>query len=115
MLCHLCVSGKTTVGSVLAKNLNYMFMDSDSLIEKAVKCSIEEIFELNGEEEFRKLETSVCLMLDDKSVMKTVCAGASRSPPVQEVDCRHGRRNCDSAGELELPIPRRCCLSQWPT
>ena len=52
-------SGKTTVGSVLAKSLKYAFMDSDALIEKAAKRPIEEIFEAYGEDEFRELETTV--------------------------------------------------------
>eukprot|EP00210_Caulerpa_lentillifera_P004730 g4514.t1 len=52
-------SGKTTVGSILAKSLNYLFMDTDALIEQAAKSTIAEIFSTNGEEDFRSIETAV--------------------------------------------------------
>ena len=61
-LSEACLSGKTTVGSVLAKSLKYLFMDTDGLIEKAAKCSINEFFATESEEAFRKLETTVVIL-----------------------------------------------------
>ena len=37
-------SGKTLIGKLIAKELNYRFFDSDNLIEKNVKKSIKDIF-----------------------------------------------------------------------
>ena len=51
-------AGKSTVGRHVAKKLKMPFIDIDSEIEKNNKSSIEEIFEHNGEEAFRKMEAS---------------------------------------------------------
>ncbi|NJR67144.1 MAG: shikimate kinase [Leptolyngbyaceae cyanobacterium CRU_2_3] len=52
-------SGKTTIGSILAKQLNYQFFDTDVVIEQLAKQSISEIFATAGEAAFRDLETQV--------------------------------------------------------
>lgn len=53
-------SGKTTIGQILLQNLDgFDFFDTDKQIEKAEKQSINKIFELKGEEYFRKLETKI--------------------------------------------------------
>lgn len=52
-------SGKTTIGKLLAKKLGYYFFDTDDLIVKASGKSISEIFEKEGEDAFRELETQV--------------------------------------------------------
>jgi shikimate kinase len=52
-------SGKSTVGKVLAKALNYRFFDTDNLIEKVTQTKINEIFREQGEAYFRQLETQV--------------------------------------------------------
>ncbi len=52
-------SGKTSVGVQLARNLGYTFCDTDQLIEKESGRSIRNIFAEDGEEYFRKLETSL--------------------------------------------------------
>lgn len=52
-------AGKTTVGKIIASKRNFNFYDSDDLIEKKEKMSIEEIFEIKGEEYFRKIEKEV--------------------------------------------------------
>lgn len=52
-------SGKTTVGSIVAKKLGRPFIDLDKLIEKRAGMSINKIFKERGEEGFRKLETEV--------------------------------------------------------
>lgn len=48
--------GKTTVGKMLADKLGWHFVDIDDDIEARARCSITEIFEQRGEEEFRRLE-----------------------------------------------------------
>ena len=51
--------GKTTVGRILARELKYRFFDTDELIVRVANQSIAEIFDREGEEAFRELETKV--------------------------------------------------------
>ena len=51
-------SGKSSVGKLLAKELNFEFIDTDEEIEKANDLKISKIFKDFGEEYFRELETS---------------------------------------------------------
>ena len=55
--------GKSVVGKELAAKLNRKFFDSDSLIEARAGKSIAQIFESQGEEEFRRIEAEVCAEL----------------------------------------------------
>ena len=52
-------SGKSHTGPDLAKMINYAFVDTDDVIEKASKQSIADIFEKDGETVFRDLEKQV--------------------------------------------------------
>ena len=52
-------SGKNQTGPVLAKMINYAFVDTDDVIEKASKQSISSIFEKDGENVFRDVEKKV--------------------------------------------------------
>ena len=52
-------SGKSTIGSLLAKKLNSELMDIDKKIEKLENQRISRIFELKGEGYFRELEFNV--------------------------------------------------------
>ena len=52
-------SGKTTIGKQLALKLNKKFIDSDSEIEKRTGVKIELIFDIEGEEGFRKRESKL--------------------------------------------------------
>ena len=52
-------SGKTTIGRLLAERLGWHFADLDDEIEAQQGSSIAEIFDLRGEEEFRRIETGV--------------------------------------------------------
>ena len=56
-------SGKTTCGKLLAETLNRPFVDCDEFIEGYAKRSISEIFEQEGEEGFRDLESLVISVL----------------------------------------------------
>ncbi len=49
-------SGKTTAGSLLARQLGWRFVDLDALIEDAAGLPITEIFERRGEPAFREIE-----------------------------------------------------------
>ena len=49
-------SGKSTLGKALAERLSISFTDLDNEIEEQEKRTIQNIFEVNGEEHFRQLE-----------------------------------------------------------
>lgn len=52
-------AGKTTVGRLLASELEYGFVDTDEVITASAKKSINQIFATDGETEFRQLESDV--------------------------------------------------------
>lgn len=58
VLIGLPACGKSTIGKILAEELGYDFIDTDLLIEKISKTSIPDIFEKQGEDAFRNIETN---------------------------------------------------------
>ncbi len=56
-------AGKTSVGHRLAQHLTYQFKDTDHMIERNVKDTINHIFAIHGEEYFRDLETELLQQL----------------------------------------------------
>jgi len=59
-------SGKTTVGRILARNLGWEFLDTDREIESREGRTIPEIFESQGEEAFREMETRLAGELKER-------------------------------------------------
>lgn len=57
-------SGKSYMGRRLAKQLDIPWVDMDKEIERAERRTINEIFEKDGEDYFRKLERDYLLQLD---------------------------------------------------
>lgn len=57
--------GKSTLGKVLANELNYKYFDMDSYIEEKTDKSISELFK-NGEDYFRDIESEACIELSKK-------------------------------------------------
>ena len=49
-------SGKTSTGRILAKEMSYAFADTDEEVTKRTGVSIAYIFDVEGEEGFRKRE-----------------------------------------------------------
>jgi len=85
-------SGKTTVGKILSKKLKYPFVDLDNEIEFREGLSIPQIFNLKGEQYFRKLEREV---LEDvtENLPKFVMAtggGLGANPAAMEYMKKHG-------------------------
>jgi len=69
-------SGKSTVGKLLARKLNYSFVDIDKRIESESRKSITDIFETDGEKAFRKLESAAIRKLFAKrSIPKVIALG----------------------------------------
>ena len=62
-------AGKTTIGKLLARKLKKTFYDIDHEIEKKLGVKIAVIFELEGEEGFRKRETQ---MIDELTKKKDI-------------------------------------------
>jgi shikimate kinase len=52
-------SGKSTIGYLLSKNINFNFLDIDKLIEKEMGLKIYDIFQKKGEIYFRNLEEKI--------------------------------------------------------
>ena len=66
-------SGKTSTGRMLAKEMGYAFVDTDEEVTKRTGVSIAYIFDVEGEEGFRKRE---CLALkeclnDNNTILST--------------------------------------------
>ena len=56
-------SGKSTIGYLLSKNINFNFLDVDNFIEKEEGLKIYDIFQKKGESYFRNLEEKITLKL----------------------------------------------------
>jgi len=54
-------SGKSTIGKILSKKLEFEFIDTDNKIEEIEKKTISEIFKKNGEKYFRNIEEVISL------------------------------------------------------
>ena len=67
ILCGFMGSGKTSVGTALAKALNKDFIDLDKYIEQAEGITVSEIFARFGENYFRDLETKAVTLLGSQS------------------------------------------------
>ncbi|WP_300382300.1 shikimate kinase [Clostridium sp.] len=63
--------GKSTIGELLAKEINYDFCDMDKYIEAREGKSIKDIFIL-GEDIFRDIESEACMELNNRK--RTVIA-----------------------------------------
>lgn len=53
-------TGKTTVGRLLSRRLQWDLVDTDSLVESEAGISIKEIFATRGEAAFREMESAAC-------------------------------------------------------
>ena len=56
-------SGKSIIGKLIAKKLKIEHYDSDNLIENKSNKTIKEIFEIDGESNFRKIEEDIIINL----------------------------------------------------
>ena len=54
-------SGKSSIGKILSKRLEFEFIDTDNKIEEMEKKTISEIFKKNGEKYFRNIEEVISL------------------------------------------------------
>ncbi|MDC0498648.1 shikimate kinase [Alphaproteobacteria bacterium] len=76
-LCGMMGSGKSSIGKILAKKLNYNFIDVDKLIENEANKTIKKIFEEDGEVYFRDLEEEITIkILNNKETIVSLGGGA---------------------------------------
>ena len=73
--------GKTTIGSLLAKRLDYDFIDMDTEIEKREETTISEIFRVQGEPRFRQLESNLIKELSKQDRLVISCGGGAMADP----------------------------------
>lgn len=66
-------TGKSTTGRMLAKRLQYEFVDTDALIESRQNRTVAQIFEQSGEAAFRAMEREIAaeLALREQLVIST--------------------------------------------
>jgi shikimate kinase/shikimate kinase/3-dehydroquinate synthase len=70
-------SGKSSIGSLVAKKLQLNFIDIDNEIQTELGLSIKKIFETKGENYFRKFEEKITLKkLKSKPVVISLGGGA---------------------------------------
>ncbi len=70
-------SGKSTIGSLIAKRLHRDFMDSDHYIEERTGVDIARIFDVEGEQGFRDRESKALIDLLSQSDRVIATGGGS--------------------------------------
>lgn len=68
-------TGKTSVGKILSKTLKMKLVGTDDLIVGLAGKSINEVFEQDGEQRFRKLEIEVVKRISDEKESVIDCGG----------------------------------------
>ena len=68
-------AGKSSAGAALARELDRAFVDTDELVERAERRSVERIFLESGEEYFRAAEWDALSALDTGPGLVVACGG----------------------------------------
>ncbi len=85
-------AGKTTIGRLIAKQMDMVFYDSDHEIERKTGVKIPLIFELEGEAGFRKRETAVIEELSQlNNIVMATGGGAVLLPENRTLLKNHGQ------------------------
>ena len=83
-------SGKSSIGSLVAKKLQLNFIDIDNEIETELGLSIKKIFETKGENYFRKFEEKITLKkLKSKPVVISLGGGAFTNRNIRKEVIKH--------------------------
>tara|TARA_B000000532_G_C18553678_1_gene271079 strand:- start:11 stop:535 length:525 start_codon:yes stop_codon:yes gene_type:complete len=78
-------SGKSSVGFLVSKKLNFEFNDTDKIIENELKLTIAEIFKIKGENFFREMEEKITLkILKKKKTIISLGGGAFVNKNIRE-------------------------------
>ena len=68
-------SGKTTIGSCLAEEFGYEFVDTDRIIEIQQGITIPEIFDNQGEAAFREMERNILIDIQNSNTNMVIATG----------------------------------------
>lgn len=93
-------AGKSTGGHRLARRLGVPFYDTDRMVEKQANASISEIFEAQGEAEFRKMERDVIRGLIEGGGQSVVSTGGGAPCHFDTMDRMH-----DAGVTIYLKVP----------
>ncbi|MCW8879735.1 MAG: shikimate kinase AroK [Kangiellaceae bacterium] len=74
-------AGKTTIGKQLAQNLHLEFVDSDQEIEARTGAAIDWIFDIEGEDGFRKREKTIIAELTQRQGIVLATGGGAIIEP----------------------------------
>ena len=92
--------GKSTIGKILAKKLQYDFLDIDRLIEQKEGSSINLIFKNKGEEYFREIEKKLTL----SELKKINCVISLGGGSFLQNEVRKSVKKLSVSFWLDLPI-----------
>jgi shikimate kinase len=96
-------TGKSTVGRMLAKRLQYDFVDTDALIESRQNRTVAQIFEQSGEQAFRALEKETAAELSTREGLVISTGGKMLLDPENlQALSRNGRVFCLVADSEEI-------------
>jgi shikimate kinase len=85
-------AGKTTLGRALAQRLGREFADTDKVLVERTGVPVATIFEIEGEEGFRRRESGVLAELAAREgLVVATGGGAVIAPENREVMRSHGR------------------------
>ena len=75
-------AGKSTVGPILAEQLDRPFIEMDAMITEASGLTLDQVFELHGEEYYRRLERDAVrrLLTDGGSAVVAAAGGIVNDP-----------------------------------
>ncbi|MDO4636567.1 MAG: shikimate kinase [Lautropia sp.] len=86
-------AGKSTVGVRLARRLNRIFIDADRELEERLGVSVPTVFELEGEDGFRRRETQLLQELCARDGLVLATGGGAVLSP-------HNRKTLSTFGEV---------------
>jgi shikimate kinase len=96
-------TGKTTVGKLLAAQLDYEFIDTDILIQTRQARSIPQIFRQSGEAAFRQMEAAVAEELASREGVVIATGGRMMLDPANAATLsRQGQVFCLVAAPEEI-------------
>ncbi len=106
VLVGLMGAGKTCIGRELAGRFGLPFADADDEIEAAAGCSIEDIFALYGEREFRSGERRVIARLLDRPRQVLATGGGAFMDPDTRAEIRARAISVWLRADLDLLLRR---------
>jgi shikimate kinase len=114
VLVGLMGAGKTCIGRELARRLGVAFVDADAEIEAAANCSVEDIFRIYGEKEFRDGERRVIKRLLDGPVHVLATGGGAYMDPETRARIREKGISVWLRADLDLLVNRVARRSNRP-